>query len=192
MLIEKQRWAGIQDGSITVLFRRWRHRHATAGKVYRTGAGRIVVEQAEIVAPSRIRAKDAHAAGYGSAAQVLADLRGAEGDPIYLLRIRLADGPDPRAELASDDQLSDEDIASLTARLARMDTSSSFGPWTIRTLRLIEELPATRAPDLAARLGREPDRFKVDVRKLKALGLTSSLEVGYELSPRGRAYLAGH
>ena len=27
------------------------------------------------------------------------------------------------------------------------------------------------------------------MRKLKALGLTESLEVGYRLSPRGRAYL---
>lgn len=31
--------------------------------------------------------------------------------------------------------------------------------------------------------------IKRDVRKLKALGLTESLEVGYRLSPRGRAYL---
>jgi hypothetical protein len=29
----------------------------------------------------------------------------------------------------------------------------------------------------------------VNVRKLKALGLTISLEVGYRLSPRGQAYL---
>jgi hypothetical protein len=29
----------------------------------------------------------------------------------------------------------------------------------------------------------------VDVRKLKNLGLTHSLEVGYRLSPRGIAYL---
>jgi hypothetical protein len=28
------------------------------------------------------------------------------------------------------------------------------------------------------------------VRKLKKLGLTQSFEVGYEISPRGRAYLA--
>ncbi|MFG1798513.1 hypothetical protein [Nocardia sp. NPDC049149] len=189
MLIEKQRWAGIRDGSVTVLFRRWRHRQASAGNIYRTAAGRIMVEQADIVAPSRIRAKDARAAGYASIAQVLADLRGAEGDPIYLLRIRLVDEPDPRTELANTDQLSDDDIARITARLARMDASSSIGPWTMPTLRLIEELPATRAPDLAARLGREPDRFKVDVRKLEALGLTLSLEVGYQLSPRGVAYL---
>ncbi len=31
--------------------------------------------------------------------------------------------------------------------------------------------------------------MKVDIRKLKALGLTISHEVGYELSPRGAAYL---
>ncbi len=31
--------------------------------------------------------------------------------------------------------------------------------------------------------------FKTNVRKLKALGLTESLEVGYRLSPRGRAFL---
>ena len=32
--------------------------------------------------------------------------------------------------------------------------------------------------------------FKRDVRRLKELGLTESLEVGYRLSPRGRALLA--
>ena len=31
--------------------------------------------------------------------------------------------------------------------------------------------------------------FKRDVRKLKEMGLTISLLVGYELSPRGEAYL---
>jgi hypothetical protein len=46
-----------------------------------------------------------------------------------------------------------------------------------------------RAGDLAADFGRDLQPFKTDVRKLKNLGLTISLEVGYELSPRGRAYL---
>ena len=35
----------------------------------------------------------------------------------------------------------------------------------------------------------ERPAFKLNVRKLKALGLTESLEVGYRLSPRGAAYL---
>jgi hypothetical protein len=40
-------------------------------------------------------------------------------------------------------------------------------------------------------VGREKHPFKLDVRKLKELGLTESLEVGYRLSPRGRAVMEG-
>ncbi len=56
-------------------------------------------------------------------------------------------------------------------------------------LRLIGDQPGTRAPELAAHFGRDTAAFKTDVRKLKALGLTESLEVGYRLSPRGRTLL---
>jgi hypothetical protein len=58
------------------------------------------------------------------------------------------------------------------------------------TLALIGQRPQVRAPDLAASVGRETAPFKIDVRKLKNLGLTISHPVGYELSPRGLAYLA--
>ena len=64
-------------------------------------------------------------------------------------------------------------------------------PWTREALALIEANPARRAPDLAAELGRETAPFKRDVRKLKELGLTESLEIGYRLSPRGAALLGG-
>ena len=57
------------------------------------------------------------------------------------------------------------------------------------TLELIGRRPATVSTDLAAELGRDRPSFKLDVRKLKALGLTISLERGYRLSPRGEAYL---
>ena len=63
-----------------------------------------------------------------------------------------------------------------------MDRGRRTGPWTRTILRLIEANPAVRAPDLAASLGRETKAFKLDVRKLKELGLTHSLDVGYELS----------
>ena len=55
--------------------------------------------------------------------------------------------------------------------------------------RLIAERPGVRAGDLADDLGMERLAFKADVRKLKGLGLTESLEVGYRLSPRGQAWL---
>ena len=81
------------------------------------------------------------------------------------------------------------DVAAITAALDRMDRGRRTGPWTREILRLIAARPAVRAPDLAASLGRETQPFKLDVRKLKELGLTHSLQVGYGLSPRGRAYL---
>jgi len=66
---------------------------------------------------------------------------------------------------------------------------STHGPWTIRVLRLIADNPGRRAPDLAAGEGRETLPFKADVRKLKELGLTESLAVGYRVSPRGTVVL---
>jgi hypothetical protein len=56
-------------------------------------------------------------------------------------------------------------------------------------LELIAANPERRAGELAAEMGRERLPFKADVRKLKALGLTESLPIGYRLSPRGRALL---
>ena len=79
--------------------------------------------------------------------------------------------------------------AEVRTRLGRLDAASTRGPWTRDVLELIAERPSVRAADLAPLLGRERLSFKRDVRKLKELGLTESLEVGYRLSPRGRAVL---
>jgi DNA-binding IclR family transcriptional regulator len=86
--------------------------------------------------------------------------------------------------------LSAPEIAEILARLAAIDRSSRREPWTLRFLTLIAERPGVRAPDLAASVGWETPAFKRSVRKLKELGLTESLEVGYRLSPRGRAIVA--
>jgi hypothetical protein len=81
------------------------------------------------------------------------------------------------------------DDDAIDGRLDRLDAASPTGPWTRGTLDVIARRPGVRAADLAAELGRERLPFKADVRKLKRLGLTESLEVGYRLSPRGRAYV---
>jgi hypothetical protein len=87
--------------------------------------------------------------------------------------------------------LSAQDRGELDARLARLDKASKRGPWTRQVLELIEAHPEVRAGDLAPHTGQELQDFKLDVRKLKALGLTLSFPVGYRLSPRGEAYLRG-
>jgi hypothetical protein len=189
VLIEKRLHDGIRDGTITVMFRRWRRRQVTPGNVYRTAAGRVIVESVNEVSLARIRHADAVAAGYRTVAEAVADLRGDESDPVYLLRLRYVDEPDPREQLAHDAELSTSDVEEITRRLARMDRSSARGAWTEETLDIIRRRPAVRAGDLADELGRDMPPFKVDVRKLKNLGLTLSLEKGYRISPRGEAYL---
>jgi hypothetical protein len=160
------------------------------GHTYRTAAGRIVVDAVDIVDPARITAADARRSGFETRAGLLAELRGTDDLPTYRVRFHAADGPDPRTELAADAVLDATEVEAIRQRLARLDRASSHGPWTIPVLRTIATRPATRAADLAASFGRETQPFKLDVRKLKNLGLTLSLEVGYRLSPRGEAYLA--
>lgn len=92
-------------------------------------------------------------------------------------------------ELAENNKLTDEDVAAITERLDKMDASSEHGPWTRRTLQLISEQPGVVSTVLARQIGMDRYAYKALIRKLKHLGLTYSLDVGYSISPRGRAYL---
>ena len=182
-------WAGIADDTVTVAFRRWQRPTVVAGRPYRTGGGRIEVLSVEVVDPTAISESDAVRAGHASADEVRAQLRGEPGWPVFRVEFRRLDEPDPREVLANTADLSADDIAEIDHRLDRLDKASTHGPWTRQTLQLIADRPATRAPDLADSVGRETQPFKLDVRKLKNLGLTISLNPGYRLSLRGRAYL---
>jgi len=174
---------------VTVLVRRWRRPQATAGHVYRTAAGRIAVDAVTVIDPDALTDADAGGAGYPSADALRAALRGDDRDPVYLLHVRPAEGPDPRTELAENADLTPADVAELDRRLDRLDRHGEAGPWTRSVLAAIQAEPGRRAGDLAEAAGRERLAYKADVRKLKALGLTISLPVGYRLSPRGEAYL---
>ena len=189
MRFTKPFWSGIADGSITVAFRRWRRPTVVAGRPYRTGGGRIEVTKVDEIDVADVTTADAKRAGLADAAAVVAALPDADDRALFRVEFRLLDEPDPRETLADDDDLSSEDLAELDRRLGRLDRAAKAGAWTIETLELIADHPARRAPDLAAMVGRDTPPFKLDVRKLKNLGLTRSLRIGYELSPRGRAYL---
>jgi hypothetical protein len=189
MLFEQRFWALIADGSVTLTFRRWRRCQAVAGRRYRTPGGIIEVERVDVVTTESITDREARRSGYPSAAGAVAALRGDPSSAIYRVQFHAVAGPDPRSDLAAADDLTADDVTEIDRRLDRLDRASSFGAWTRPTLEAIAVHPATRAPDLAAGFGRETQPFKIDVRKLKNLGLTISLERGYRLSPRGEAYL---
>lgn len=176
---------GIGSGAVTLAFRRWAKPSVREGSTIRTAAGVIEITAVTQVKSSDIGNSDARNAGYASPEALLASLRQGPGQ-IYRIALRLI-GADPRAALRAAIP-SAQELDGIKARLARMDASRDQ-PWTLSMLRLIAEQPGSRARDLADIAGREMLAFKTDVRKLKELGLTESLETGYRLSPRGRAVI---
>jgi hypothetical protein len=185
MLFRLDELRRIREGELTLAFRRWRRPTVKAGGTLRTKVGVLAIDSVEPIDESDVTDEDARRAGAPDRETLLARLR--PQGRLHRIEFRLA-GPDPRIALRGRSDFSPDERAEIDARLARLDAASRHGPWTAAVLRLIAERPATRAPDLAASLGRETAPFKADVRKLKELGLTESLETGYRLSPRGEAY----
>ncbi|MHC9296293.1 hypothetical protein ACRCUN_27830 [Mycobacterium sp. LTG2003] len=189
MLLTRTTAEGIAGGTITVVLRRWDAPRARAGGTQRTVAGTIRIDDvAEFPGDYRVSASQARSAGYPDAETAQAELDRRPAAHTYVITVSYL-GPDERPDLAADDTLGAADIETISARLDRWDAASSDGPWTRQYLTMIAANEAVRAPDLAARVGLDVPRFKRRVRQLKGLGLTISLDVGYRVSPRGRAYL---
>jgi hypothetical protein len=174
----------IRSGRVSVVFRRWRYARVRAGTKLRTMIG--LIEVRSVAQVPDVTDADAARAGYDDADALRGDIPGDAANPLFRVEVAYA-GADPRIALRAQDTMSDQDLRELAAKLDRMDRGGR-GPWTRRVLALIAARPATRAGDLYAEAG-YPDMlsFKRDVRRLKELGLTESLEVGYRLSPRGEA-----
>jgi hypothetical protein len=189
VLLNRDTADGIANGSITLVLRRWDVPRAKAGGTQRTPAGTIRIDAVtEYPGSHRVTAAQARAAGYPDAKSAQKDLDRRPARHTYAIAVSYL-APDERPELASDDQLGNADVDTISARLQRWDAAAE-GPWTRQYLTMIAANEAVRAPDLAARVGLDTPRFKRRVRQLKGLGLTISLDVGYRISPRGRAFLA--
>jgi hypothetical protein len=159
----------IVAGTVTLAFRRWRRPTVRAGSTLQTAVGVLTIDAVDPV--SSISEEEAAAAGYASLAELMSFVDSRDGE-LYRIRLRYL-GEDPRVGLRSD-----VDVSGISLR-----------DKDIALLRLIGDNPGVRAADLASSIGREKLPFKADVRRLKAKGLTESLETGYRLSPRGEAAL---
>jgi hypothetical protein len=191
LLFKKAFWEGLQTGAITLTFRRWAKPHVKPGGRYRCHPiGVLEVDAIAKITAGAITEADASSAGFASREALrtyLAELGPIE-DATELWRIELHHGGDgDRVGLALEDRLTADDVAAIRVKLARLDRVT---PWTKRTLALIAKHPRIAASKLALKVKRPTQELKTDVRKLKRLGLTQSFEVGYEISPRGRAYLS--
>ena len=186
MLLPRAILAKVRAGEVSVAYRRWTRPTVKAGGFRVTSIGRLAIDEVTPVAESEITEAAARAAGEASRADLMALLATAKGE-LYRITFHLA-GEDPRIALRQADDLSAADRAALAKRLAWMDAAA---PWTSQYMDLIAAHPGRRAGDLATMAGMATPDFKVRVRRLKALGLTISLEVGYRLSSRGEALRRG-
>jgi hypothetical protein len=107
---------------------------------------------------------------------------------LYRVEVAYA-GVDQRAA-KRETLLDNDELAAMLAKLSKMDQRSDRGDWTRRSLDLIATWPGRRAPELADMEGQETAPWKAQIRRLKELGLTESLKIGYRLSPRGKQVLA--
>ena len=187
MLFTIKTLTGIADGRINVAFRRWRRPYVKPGGTLKTSVGLLRFESIERVNFGEITNQEAMETGHDNLEDLHQELEKRDGD-VFKIRFQLV-GPDPRIELRNRETLSAEEWADLEKRLGRMDKVSKIGPWTRKTLELIATHEGVRAADLAPEFCLERDKFKLNVRKLKNLGLTESLGTGYRISPRGKAAL---
>ena len=189
MLFRAAELRAIRAGEIDLAFRRWERPRLNTGTHMRTAIGLVEVSAVDPITAESITPGDARRAGAGTCEELIARLDKKHPDqPIYRIGLRFA-GPDPRVALRENADLTEDELKQITARLDRLDKARDE-PWTRALLTLIERHPETKAAELAEQTQRELHAFKRDVRKLKELGLTESLERGYRVSPRGRTVLA--
>ena len=182
----------VAAGEITVTWRLWKYAHVKAGKLYASGfpfGGAIAVEDVRAVRAADITDADAQEAGQRDARALIEFARSHTGRSVepdtLLYRVQFHFQPEapPKQEYS---------LEEVTTRLERLDSASGIGPWTLQVLRLIESNPGVVSRQLAPQMEMPRDEFKLSVRKLKGLGLTTSLLVGYELTELGQTYLDSH
>ncbi len=189
---------GLADGSVSATYRRWTTVRPKVGSRFTTRVGVVEVTAISPVDAATLTDGDARAAGFADRGALLQwversargprDTRRSGEGVLYRIDLAVA-GPDPRVALRADDELDAAAVADLTRRLDRMDRVADT-PWTRAALDQIAAQPGVVSTVLAEALGQERFAFKTRVRRLKALGLTESLQVGYRISPRGAAFLA--
>ena len=183
MLFRHEILQGIAEGRVTLAFRRWRRAPPVEGSTLRSPVGVLSLDRVTAVDEGDITPEDVRRTGMS-----VAELRTLIAGEGTLLRIELRlIGDDPRIALR--ERLPEPvELDAIVARLVRIDTAAKTS-WTTPYLQLIADQPAIVSHVLAPKVSADVPQFKRRVRQLKELGLTESLEVGYRLSPRGRAVL---
>ena len=193
LLFQKRFHAGIVNGAVRLTFRLWEKPHVKVGGRYRVHPiGVVEVNAVASVTLADISERDALDGGFLSREELLAYLAPVAKKPLtattHVFRVGFVHGGDgDRVPVALETVISAEALFELQKRVERLERE---GKWVRKVMELMVKHPRVAASALAKKLKLETEPFKIDVRKLKKLGLTQSFEVGYEVSPRGKKFLA--
>ena len=177
----------IRRGDVTLSFRVWKRPGARVGGRYNLHPrGAIEVLEVSQVLLARVSRQDAQAAGFADRQALAAFLEVPDDTRVYRVAFRYLG--DDLVKQPDTQRGAQAEIDALIDKLTAMDARSAR-PWTRAVLETIADQPGVRAGDLAGAFGWDTATFKTQVRKLKAKGLTLSLETGYRLSDKGSQLL---
>ena len=188
MLFKQIHLYGIKSGNISLAFRKWKRPSVKKGSLIKTAIGQVEIVDITEIEPENITHDEAEKAGFEGPGDLIKILNTTEEGSVYKVTVRYH-SPDPRIKLRKHTRLSATDFERVKLRLERLDKYSKQGAWTVRILKAIQDNPKLKAADLAAKTGKEKDWLKLNVRKLKNLGLTISHNPGYTISPLGEVFL---
>lgn len=186
MLFKQDHLDGIKAGAISLAFRKWNKAAVNKGTLLKTAVG--LVEIVDIVVVDNVKDKDAQKAGFKNTAELMKSFERFPDGELYKIKVRYHSA-DPRIALREKPVLTEEEIVVLKNKLQRLDEYSKEGAWTKKILSAIKKYPRLRAIELAAHTGKEKEWLKLNIRKLKNLGLTISHDIGYEISPMGEVFI---
>lgn len=188
MLFKEIHLQGIKSGEITLAFRKWQKVSVNSGSLLHTSIGLVEIGDIQVVNEVDITESDAQQAGFIDKKHLLKSFGKNSSGTIFQISVRYH-SPDPRIKLREQNELSEQHFIDLKKKLERLDNYSKQGHWTNKVLLTIKDNPNLHAIGIAKLTGFEKDWLKLNIRKLKNLGLTMSHHIGYEVSPLGNKYL---
>lgn len=188
MLFKEIHLVGIKSGKIRLAFRKWQKVSVKIGSYLNTAIGLVEIHKIEIVNENDITDKDALNAGFTNKNQLLKSFTRNSTGKIFKISVSYHSA-DPRIKLREQTEISEQQFADLKNKLERLDNHSRQGHWTEKILFSIKDNPNLHAIGIAKLTGFEKEWLKLNIRKLKNLGLTISHNVGYEISPLGKLFI---
>ncbi len=188
MLFKEIHLKSIKSGEITLAFRKWHKASVKIGSLMHTSVGLIKISDIQVVNEIDITDQDAALAGYNDTLQLLKSFGPNNRGNIYKITV-CYHSADPRIKLREQTDLSENQFNELKNKVDKLNRFSKQGNWTNKILLAIKDNPNLHAIGIAKLTGFEKEWLKLNIRKLKNLGLTISQPVGYEISPLGNEYL---